>query len=249
MNGADALTALAAGPKSALRLPESQPVTLAPEPIRLPVFDADRLCDDIAERNWSVCRVEDSALLAALRADAAALWQADALTPAGIGRAEDHDIVRRIRRDRTLWLDGRSPVQAQWLAFAEHLRREVNRRLTLGLFAFEAHYAVYEPGGFYVRHLDSFRGARNRVLSSVLYLNEHWRREDGGLLRIFAEDSEEVHAEILPEFGTLAVFLSETVPHEVTPARRDRFSIAGWHRCNDRGLAPALQVKHLPIAP
>jgi len=34
----------------------------------------------------------------------------------------------------------------------------------------------------------------------------------------------------------------------VTPARRDRFSIAGWHRCNDRGLVPALQVKGLPVA-
>ena len=54
--------------------------------------------------------------------------------------------------------------------------------------------------------------------------------------------------EVRPEFGTLAVFLSEDIPHEVIPARRERFSIAGWHRCNDRGLAPALQTRALPIA-
>ena len=112
---------------------------------------------------------------------------------------------------------------------------------------FEAHYAVYEPDGFYKRHLDSFRGARNRVLSSVLYLNRDWHASDGGQLRIYAPDSEGVVETVQPEFGTLAVFLSEDIPHEVVPARRERFSIAGWHRCNDRGLAPALQTRALPI--
>lgn len=210
-------------------------------------FDADRLCDEIVAQGWSVCRLADTEMLAALRGEAEALWQEDALAPAGIGRAEDRDIVRHIRRDRIKWLDGSSPAQIAYLAFAEALRREVNRRLMLGLFAFEAHYAVYEAGGFYKRHLDSFRGARNRILSSVLYLNRDWSREDGGLLRLYAPDSDNPIAELVPELGTLAVFLSEDMPHEVTPARRERFSIAGWHRCNDRGLAPALQVKGLPL--
>ncbi|WP_203292257.1 2OG-Fe(II) oxygenase [Maricaulis parjimensis] len=214
----------------------------------LPVFDAQNVCADLSQQGWSLCRLADSELLAALRSEAETLWQADILTPAGIGRAEDHDIVRKIRRDLTHWMDGSTPAQAGYLAFAEAVRREVNYRLMLGLFAFEAHYAVYEPGGFYKRHVDSFRGARNRMLSSVLYLNPDWDPSDGGLLRIYAPDSEDVIAEITPEFGTLALFLSEDIPHEVTPARRDRFSIAGWHRCNDRGLVPALQVKGLPVA-
>lgn len=156
--------------------------------------------------------------------------------------------MREVRRDKTKWLDGSTPAQTAYLAFAEALRREVNFRLMLGLFAFEAHYAVYEQGGFYRRHLDSFRGARNRVLSSVLYLNRDWRDADGGQLRIYAPDSDTVVEAVRPEFGTLAVFLSEEIPHEVVPARRERFSIAGWHRCNDLGLAPALQTRALPIA-
>ncbi len=214
----------------------------------LPDFDAGHVCADLSQQGWSLCRLSDLELLGSLRDEARELCASDALTPAGIGRADDHDLVRRIRRDLTHWMDGSTPAQTGYLAFAESLRREVNYHLMLGLFAFEAHYAVYEPGGFYKRHVDSFRGARNRILSTVLYLNENWDRADGGLLRIYAPDSDLLLSEVSPEFGTLAVFLSEEIPHEVTPARRDRFSIAGWHRCNDRGLVPALQVKGLPVA-
>ena len=214
----------------------------------LPAFDIDTLCDALAGPGFAAVRLTDTAMLAALRQEAEALWLEDALTPAGIGRAEGHDLIARVRRDKTKWLDGSTPGQIAWLSFAETLRREVNARLMLGLFAFEAHFSVYEAGAFYKRHVDSFRGARNRVLSTVLYLNPHWLEGDGGHLRIYGE-GDQVLTELRPEFGTLAVFLSEEVPHEVMVSHRERFSIAGWHRCNDRGLAPALQVRALPIAP
>ena len=35
-----------------------------------------------------------------------------------------------------------------------------------------------------------------------------------------------------PSFGSVAIFLSEEFPHEVLPATRDRYSIAGWFRVN-----------------
>jgi SM-20-related protein len=38
---------------------------------------------------------------------------------------------------------------------------------------------------------------------------------------------------VLPCMGRLAVFLSEDFPHEVLPAKRDRYSIAGWYRINE----------------
>ena len=37
---------------------------------------------------------------------------------------------------------------------------------------------------------------------------------------------------VTPSFGTIVVFLSEEFPHEVLPAKRDRYSIAGWFRLN-----------------
>ena len=214
----------------------------------LPAFNLDTVCDALAGPGYVAVRLTDTEMLTALRQEAKALWLEEALTPAGIGRAEDHELIARVRRDKTKWLDGSSPGQIAYLAFAEALRRDVNARLMLGLFAFEAHFAVYESGGFYKRHVDSFRGARNRVLSTVLYLNPDWREGDGGHLRIYGE-GDRVLSELRPEFATLAVFLSEEIPHEVTISHRERFSIAGWHRCNDLGLAPALQVRALPIAP
>ncbi|WP_417481813.1 2OG-Fe(II) oxygenase [Maricaulis sp.] len=220
---------------------------LAPPPA-IPAFNPDRLCQDLTGRGWSQQTITDTALLTALRDEAMTLWQEDELSRAGIGRATDHELVREIRRDKTRWFDGASPAQRGWLDFAESLRLQLNQRLALGLFSFEAHYAVYEPGGFYRRHLDSFRGARNRILSSVLYLNPGWHSRNGGLLRLYDESDDQAITDIVPEFGTFAVFLSEEIPHEVTPALAPRFSIAGWHRCNDLARAPALQTKVLPIA-
>lgn len=184
-------------------------------------------------------------LVAALALEAARLHAEDALEPAGIGRADDHLLDRSIRRDKTRWLARASEAEIAYLAVMESLRLEVNRALMLGLFSYEAHFAAYEPGGFYARHVDAFRGQRNRLLSSVLYLNSGWGAEDGGELAIFDPEASEETAPlalIAPEAGTLVLFLSEEIPHEVRPAIRTRYSIAGWYRVNDRAVVPALQV-------
>jgi SM-20-related protein len=78
--------------------------------------------------------------------------------------------------------------------------------------------------------LDAFHGEANRILTLVAYLNLDWKEEDGGELIIYSGDN--VFAMVPPEFATLVVFLSEEFPHEVLPARRDRYSVAGWFRLN-----------------
>lgn len=150
--------------------------------------------------------------------------------PAGIGRQQDHSLTRSIRQDEICWISGESTAGQGWLAWAATLQRELNRSLLLGLFSFESHFAHYRPGAFYRRHLDAFRGEANRVLSLVAYLNPDWKPEDGGELVLYPENGEPVT--VLPEMGTLVVFLSEELAHEVLPARRDRYSIAGWFRVN-----------------
>ncbi len=176
------------------------------------------------------------ALVAALADEAQRLAQAEKLRRAGVGRAEDHELNREVRRDRVRWLDGATLAQMQFLEAMEAMRLEANRDLMLGLFDFEAHFALYEPGAFYARHVDAFRGARNRVLSVVLYLNEDWREGDGGELAVFAEDSELDAAPvqtIAPVIGRMVLFLSEDIPHAVLTAHRDRYSIAGWFRVRE----------------
>ena len=150
---------------------------------------------------------------------------------AAIGRGDDQQTNRFVRSDRIRWLDPANGVDRSWLALMEGLRLAINRELFLGLFEYESHYACYDPGSFYKRHLDAFRGEGNRVLSVVLYLNPDWQPGDGGELVIYPGEPAE-GLRFLPSAGSLAVFLSEELPHEVLPAGRTRYSIAGWFRLN-----------------
>ena len=152
---------------------------------------------------------------------------------AAIGRDQQHQQNDWVRRDRTCWLDGSSLAQCRLLEEFEQLRSLINRELFLGLFDFESHFAVYDPGAFYRRHLDAFNGNNPRVVSVVLYLNSGWQPDDGGCLRIWPEpDARRPVGDVSPRAGTLVCFLSERIPHEVLAAHRERFSIAGWFRRN-----------------
>lgn len=162
----------------------------------------------------------------------------DAFAPAGVGRSVDHVIDPSIRRDEISWIEGITQAERDWLQWSDRLRIYLNRRLFLGLFSFESHFAHYRPGAFYRKHVDAFRNqpfkdGTNRVLSVVAYFNPDWLPEHGGELVMYDESGERSIQSVAPEFGTLVVFLSEEVPHEVKPARRDRFSIAGWYRVNN----------------
>ncbi len=181
---------------------------------------------------WCADDIIAPELQQSLRQEVQALVQADSLARAGVGREGDFQIDRSVRRDRIHWLRRESAAQDQFLTLAEQMRQALNRRLFLGLFEFETHFAHYPPGAFYRRHVDSFRGAANRVLSTVNYLNHAWGDGDGGELMLYAENSDETLARITPVGGRMVIFLSEELPHEVLPARRDRYSIAGWFRLN-----------------
>lgn len=157
-----------------------------------------------------------------------------ALTRAGIGREQEHQLNRFVRQDDTRWLEPAHPVDTDFLGWMEQLRLGLNRHLFLGLFDYEAHYARYTPGAFYKRHLDAFDTAsRNRVLSTVLYLNPGWCSTDGGEMLLYdPADERRLLETVAPCYGRLAVFLSERFPHEVLPTRNTRYSIAGWFRVN-----------------
>jgi SM-20-related protein len=153
-------------------------------------------------------------------------------TEAGIGRQHKFRQNAHVRNDEISWINGNSPAGLQWLNFTTALQIYLNRRLFLGLFSFESHFAHYAPGRFYKRHLDAFKGQANRMLSLVIYLNPEWEQHDGGELIIYRDQRDQEGITIAPKYGTLAVFLSEEFEHEVKPTKRDRYSIAGWFRLN-----------------
>jgi SM-20-related protein len=193
---------------------------------------ADEAAGALADAGWTVIRhflPEDQ--IQTLAADARARFADGAFRQARIGRGQEARLVPGIRADLVCWLDPGQEAGAHRGYFdrIEALRLALNARLYLGLFGFEAHLAVYPPGAFYRRHVDTFAGTARRVLSTVLYLNPDWADADGGHLRLYApaHGAEEVH-DIPPTGGSLALFLSDRIEHEVLPAARERLSITGW---------------------
>lgn len=192
------------------------------------------LVDALVEQGWYVGRgIIDPGLCEALNNEVLHRAAYNGLDDAGIGRGQQHLLRKDIRGDAIHWLDRESAAQRRYLNAMRELQQALNQALFLGLFEYEAHFAHYPPGAFYQRHLDSFRGRANRVISTVGYLTPNWPSDGGGEMVIYHPDnpSQEV-ARVLPEAGTFACFLSETIPHEVLPTRCSRTSIAGWFRRN-----------------
>lgn len=152
---------------------------------------------------------------------------------AGIGREQEHQLNQFVRRDRICWLDmGHQPTRF-YLEWAEQLRQHLNRKLFLGLFDYECHYAHYPKNAFYKKHLDAFKGSSNRRLSSILYLNPAWQQGDGGELVMYSADDATTMETVTPTFGKMVIFMSEEFPHEVLPTRCSRYSLTGWFRINN----------------
>ncbi|MGZ9897773.1 2OG-Fe(II) oxygenase [Shewanella gaetbuli] len=151
---------------------------------------------------------------------------------AAIGRGSEQQVNTDIRSDKISWLDNQDQIDNGFLSIMEQLKDGLNRRLFMGLFDYESHYAVYEKGAHYKKHVDALKGSQNRILSTVFFLNPLWQQADGGELIIY-DENDTIIATVPPLMGTLAVFLSERFPHEVLPTNRTRNSIAGWFRVSN----------------
>ena len=146
---------------------------------------------------------------------------------AGIGKDQAQQINESIRGDYIKWIDNNSSPAAigVYLAKLQHLVGYFNQSLFLSIKDYEVHMTVYPPGTFYKRHLDQFSRDDHRKLSIICYLNEDWRQEYGGQLRIWLSDKP---IDVLPTAGRLVCFRSDLIEHEVLPATKARLSITGW---------------------
>ncbi|BAN46040.1 2OG-Fe(II) oxygenase [Metapseudomonas resinovorans] len=187
------------------------------------------IADDLAVRGWSHQSLAlPPGLVAGLAEECRARAAAGSLAPAAVGRGETVQLREGVRGDSIHWLEpGQSSASDAYLALMDELRQRLNRELYLGLEDFECHFALYPPGAFYRKHVDRFRDDDRRAVSVVAYLNDDWREEQGGALRLHLAEGEH---DVQPEGGGLVVFLSADLPHEVLPASRERLSLAGWFR-------------------
>lgn len=100
-------------------------------------------------------------------------------------------------------------------------------------------YAYYPKGGFYRRHTDAVQNSASvlRTYSLLMYLNSDWKESDGGCLRIhldsggdFLPEGEEPNfIDVEPKAGTLVLFKSDKIPHEVLDTNTERTAVVGWY--------------------
>lgn len=208
--------------------------TLLSEPL------LERLATDLAEQGWAIC--DDFLPLTLTRQLVSECRQRHAhglLTEAATGRGNAQRIRPELRGDSIQWLEvGQSAATDAYLQAMDDLRQGVNVRLYLGLEDYEGHFALYPPGGFYLRHLDRFRDDDRRDLSAIFYLNEGWSEEAGGMLRLFLDEQTDAPRllDVQPVAGRLVLFRSALLFHEVLPAQRERLSLTGWFRRRGSGV-------------
>lgn len=171
----------------------------------------------------------DQDTLSGLRANINTLYQNDEMHAAGLGNKNVYQLNKKIRGDNIKWIDNDSQNIYEKIVIDKINKfiNYLNATCYTSIKNFEAHYACYEPGSFYKRHLDQFQTDNGRKFSIVLYLNENWQTEDGGTITLYPKDVESLN--FAPLGGRLVFFQSDELEHEVNPSTtRDRLSIATW---------------------
>jgi SM-20-related protein len=191
----------------------------------------DTAVSDLADKGWALLpQVLPSPFCMELNSWIDQQVVLGAFQRAGIGKGQRHQINDSVRGDIVLWMS--DPGRDQYLRDLENLletvRQTLNSKLFAGLETFEGHFAIYPPGGFYRRHVDTFRDDDVRKLTLLLYLNQRWEKSDGGELILEMGDRSTVT--IAPTMGTIVLFDSRRFPHEVTEANAERRSFTGWFK-------------------
>lgn len=153
---------------------------------------------------------------------------------AGIGDRFNFQKEKSIRSDKILWLNREEarPAEQVFFQLIDQFINYLNISCYAGIRRSEFHYAIYEPGTFYERHSDQFKGDDRRKFSMVLYLTENWKEGDGGELIIYKKGQSgktEESIVVRPTAGRL-VFFDSSLEHEVLLSKAQRVSLTGWLR-------------------
>ena len=134
---------------------------------------------------------------------------------------------KSVRSDVIYWLDRKhnSTHENDFFDLVDAFVSHLNNTCYTGITGYEFHYALYEKGTFYKKHLDQFRNNDSRKYSMIMYLNDSWKEGDGGELNIHHTDSVQ---SISPVNGKSVFFKSNELVHEVLMANKPRMSITGW---------------------
>jgi SM-20-related protein len=154
----------------------------------------------------------------------------DKLRLAGIGTGGLFNKDKSIRGDKVMWLDRKheDPLENEFLDIIDDFVLHLNRTCYACITGYEFHFTYYEAGTFYKRHIDQFINNESRQFSMVCYLNKDWQKGDGGELRVFHRDIEDIE----PTHCKCVFFKSDELEHEVLKTNKERLSITGWFKIN-----------------
>jgi SM-20-related protein len=228
-------------------------------------FLSEEMIAKLAKNDWVEIRDFISPeLVSELRGDVEALRNRDGrFKQAGVGQDATNTLNTKIRRAETCFIYPKQPIadagQPQSRQKLYDLLDGVGERLSehsalgpnapkLDARLHEALYAFYPQGGFYRRHQDAVAGSASvlRAYSFLLYLNDGaWDAEkDKGQLRLHFDSGGDYLPEgeapsfldVAPHGGTMVLFRSEKVPHEVLDTTTERTAVVGWY---NRGVSLA----------
>ena len=170
-------------------------------------------------------------LAAQLRDNLLRFNAADTLLAAGTGNKSGVTHDQAVRRDKIRWLDlvHGDPHEAAFFAVMDAFVTHLNATCYTGITGYEFHYALYETGSFYKKHLDQFSNDSRRKYSMILYLTPDWHSGDGGELCIHTVAG---LRHIAPIDGNGVFFRSNELEHEVLVTHKPRMSITGWLKVN-----------------
>lgn len=112
------------------------------------------------------------------------------------------------------------------------LMNSISLYFRIPLRRFESQFALYNQGGFYKPHLDQHKMARHRQLTCCIYLNDC---KKGGEFVLFKSGSKsQIEKVIKPRKGSIALFFSADIYHEVKLVNDPRLSITTWFRDDEQ---------------
>lgn len=163
-----------------------------------------------------------------LRKKAEKMHQKGLFKSAKIGLKVTAQQNNTIRTDEICWIDEESddPAVQAYLIQTNNVANIFNESLFLGLIEFETHFAAYQAGSFYKKHIDQFATTKTRKISCVYYLNNDWQEAFGGELKLYNKE-EQLIKNVFPEGNRFICFNSELL-HEVCLTHQPRYSITGW---------------------
>jgi SM-20-related protein len=157
------------------------------------------------------------------------LKEQNLLKAAGIGNAAKLTQNSAIRSDAIYWLDraNNNEHENAFLDQVDAFITYLNQSCYTGITGCEFHFALFDKGSFYRKHLDQFQDNSSRQFSMITYLNANWQAEDGGELCIY---DGEVSQKIAPTNRKTVFFKSNELVHEVLETHKPRLSVTGWLR-------------------